>query len=47
MTAEKPSPYTERTSCACCKACWRDPKTGRCMHGGPFAGYTTNEGKRS
>lgn len=32
-------PYTKPTKCAVCEKCWMDPATGRCMCGGPFAGY--------
>ena len=32
-------PHIKPTKCAVCQKCWMDPATGRCMCGGPFAGY--------
>lgn len=32
--------YTERTTCAVCNQCWKQPGfDGRCVYGGPFSGY--------
>jgi hypothetical protein len=39
-------PFTEPAKCPCCEKCWRDPRTGRCMCGGPFAGYVNVEKKQ-
>lgn len=35
-------PYI-RGKCSCCKKCWVDLKTGRCLAGGPFDGYTKDK----
>lgn len=26
-------------TCACCKKCWLDLRTGYCIYGGPYTGY--------
>jgi hypothetical protein len=42
--SQEPARY-KPIACKVCKTCWFDLRAGRCVYGGPFAGFKTVNGR--